>query len=145
LRTWWWYLLDENPKKRFPPIRISHFFPPKKGFSQLVKKEKILTMFQVVIYSTILAVAVGQGYGPLYPTKDMSTGLELLALPEGFSYMSYGACFSFEYHLGVTSCIIVSFELSGLSLTHILLGGHTWMLRLAIIKVGRDNGVSKEL
>lgn len=29
-------------------------------------------------------------YGPLNPTKDLVTGLELLALPEGFSYMSYG-------------------------------------------------------
>lgn len=29
-------------------------------------------------------------YGPLYPTRDLVTGLELLALPEGFSYMSYG-------------------------------------------------------
>ena len=30
------------------------------------------------------------GYGPLYPTKDEATGLELLTLPEGFRYISYG-------------------------------------------------------
>lgn len=30
------------------------------------------------------------GYGPLVPTPDLVTGLELLALPAGFSYMSYG-------------------------------------------------------
>ena len=32
----------------------------------------------------------GAGYGPLYPTKDMTTGLELLKLPRGFEYMSFG-------------------------------------------------------
>jgi hypothetical protein len=30
------------------------------------------------------------GYGPLQPTKDLNTGLELLHLPEGFSYRSFG-------------------------------------------------------
>ena len=29
-------------------------------------------------------------YGPLSPVKDVSTGLELLALPKGFEYISYG-------------------------------------------------------
>ena len=29
-------------------------------------------------------------YGPLVPTLDATTGLELLALPEGFKYISYG-------------------------------------------------------
>lgn len=29
-------------------------------------------------------------YGPLYPVKDHTTGLELLALPKGFEYLSYG-------------------------------------------------------
>ena len=29
-------------------------------------------------------------YGELKPVADMATGLELLALPEGFSYISYG-------------------------------------------------------
>jgi uncharacterized protein len=29
-------------------------------------------------------------YGPLVPTPDAHTGLELLALPEGFTYISYG-------------------------------------------------------
>lgn len=47
-------------------------------------------MLHAAIFSTILAVASAQGYGPLNLTKDMTTGLELLALPEGFSYMSYG-------------------------------------------------------
>lgn len=30
------------------------------------------------------------GYGPLRPAKCMATGLELLAIPEGFEYMSFG-------------------------------------------------------
>ncbi|HVM08230.1 MAG TPA: alkaline phosphatase PhoX [Acidimicrobiales bacterium] len=30
------------------------------------------------------------GYGPLYPTKDLTTGQELLKLPRGFQYMSFG-------------------------------------------------------
>ena len=30
------------------------------------------------------------GYGPLSPKMDLATGLPLLALPEGFEYMSYG-------------------------------------------------------
>ena len=30
------------------------------------------------------------GYGPLRPAKDETTGLELLKLPEGFRYVSYG-------------------------------------------------------
>ncbi|MDT0344115.1 PhoX family protein [Streptomyces litchfieldiae] len=29
-------------------------------------------------------------YGPLYPVKDEATGLELLRLPRGFEYISYG-------------------------------------------------------
>jgi secreted PhoX family phosphatase len=29
-------------------------------------------------------------YGPLYPTRDQTTGLELLLLPRGFEYLSYG-------------------------------------------------------
>jgi uncharacterized protein len=29
-------------------------------------------------------------YGPLYPARDHSTGLELLLLPRGFEYLSYG-------------------------------------------------------
>jgi secreted PhoX family phosphatase len=30
------------------------------------------------------------GYGPLSPTKDRTTGLPLLKLPQGFSYQSFG-------------------------------------------------------
>ncbi len=30
------------------------------------------------------------GYGPLSPAVDRATGLELISLPEGFSYLSYG-------------------------------------------------------
>ena len=30
------------------------------------------------------------GYGPLYPVRDQATGLELLMLPKGFEYISYG-------------------------------------------------------
>ena len=30
------------------------------------------------------------GYGPLHPTKDQATGLELLMLPRGFEYVSFG-------------------------------------------------------
>ena len=30
------------------------------------------------------------GYGPLFPTLDATTGLPLLALPEGFRYLSFG-------------------------------------------------------
>lgn len=32
---------------------------------------------------------VRSGYGPLRPTRDLSTGLELLQLPEGFNYKSF--------------------------------------------------------
>jgi len=30
------------------------------------------------------------GYGPLYPTRDEATGLELICLPKGFRYTSFG-------------------------------------------------------
>ncbi len=33
---------------------------------------------------------VGDGYGPLQPTNDETTGLPLISLPAGFSYISYG-------------------------------------------------------
>jgi uncharacterized protein len=36
------------------------------------------------------AKPVGVGYGPLVPTLDQTTGLPLLHLPEGFSYLSMG-------------------------------------------------------
>jgi uncharacterized protein len=32
----------------------------------------------------------GSGYGPLYPTSDRATGREILALPKGFSYTTFG-------------------------------------------------------
>ncbi|ACV07181.1 DUF839 domain-containing protein [Kytococcus sedentarius] len=32
----------------------------------------------------------GPDYGPLYPVKDQTTGLELISLPKGFEYISYG-------------------------------------------------------
>jgi secreted PhoX family phosphatase len=32
----------------------------------------------------------GVGYGPLSPVRDQTTGLELLQLPRGFEYISYG-------------------------------------------------------
>ena len=32
----------------------------------------------------------GAGYGPLRPVKDHTTGLQLLQLPRGFEYISYG-------------------------------------------------------
>ena len=32
----------------------------------------------------------GAGYGPLEPVKDQATGLELLLLPRGFEYVSFG-------------------------------------------------------
>jgi secreted PhoX family phosphatase len=32
----------------------------------------------------------GVGYGPLAPVRDQTTGLELLLLPKGFEYMSFG-------------------------------------------------------
>lgn len=32
----------------------------------------------------------GPDYGPLRPTKDQTTGLELIALPKGFEYVSFG-------------------------------------------------------
>jgi hypothetical protein len=35
-------------------------------------------------------VASGAGYGDLRPVRDQTTGLELLALPKGFEYLSYG-------------------------------------------------------
>jgi uncharacterized protein len=30
------------------------------------------------------------GYGPLFPTLDRTTGLPLIALPEGFKYLTFG-------------------------------------------------------
>jgi len=30
------------------------------------------------------------GYGPLYPTRDQTTGEELIALPRGFEYLTFG-------------------------------------------------------
>ena len=35
-------------------------------------------------------VDIAPGYGPLGPVRDQTTGLELLALPKGFEYVSYG-------------------------------------------------------
>jgi uncharacterized protein len=34
--------------------------------------------------------ASGNGYGELFPTRDQTTGLELLKLPRGFEYFSFG-------------------------------------------------------
>ncbi|WP_049565293.1 PhoX family protein [Streptomyces sp. SBT349] len=34
--------------------------------------------------------AASPDYGPLYPVRDETTGLELLRLPRGFEYLSYG-------------------------------------------------------
>ena len=34
--------------------------------------------------------AFGPDYGPLHPVKDQTTGLELISLPKGFEYISYG-------------------------------------------------------
>ena len=34
--------------------------------------------------------AQGAGYGPIAPVKDHRTGTELLALPKGFEYWSFG-------------------------------------------------------
>lgn len=35
-------------------------------------------------------LAVSPDYGPLQPTRDLTTGLELLMLPRGFEYLSFG-------------------------------------------------------
>ena len=35
-------------------------------------------------------VSAPSPYGPIAPVRDSSTGLPLLALPEGFEYRSYG-------------------------------------------------------
>jgi hypothetical protein len=37
-----------------------------------------------------MSKATTSAYGPLVPAKDQATGLELLALPKGFEYISYG-------------------------------------------------------
>jgi uncharacterized protein len=37
-----------------------------------------------------MKLTTAPGYGPLSPVKDHATGLELLALPKGFEYISYG-------------------------------------------------------
>jgi secreted PhoX family phosphatase len=34
--------------------------------------------------------AASPDYGPLYPARDHTTGLELIALPRGFEYLTYG-------------------------------------------------------
>jgi len=36
------------------------------------------------------APRIGKGYGPLAPVRDLNTGLNLLALPRGFSYVTFG-------------------------------------------------------
>ncbi|GGX33410.1 alkaline phosphatase PhoX [Streptomyces lomondensis] len=50
--------------------------------------------FQALAARTASAAPVKQafdaGYGPLGPVKDQATGLELLQLPRGFEYISYG-------------------------------------------------------
>ncbi|MER6618021.1 alkaline phosphatase PhoX [Streptomyces xantholiticus] len=50
--------------------------------------------FQALAARTAAAAPVKHefdaGYGPLYPVKDQTTGLELLRLPRGFEYISYG-------------------------------------------------------
>jgi uncharacterized protein len=50
--------------------------------------------FQVLAARTASATPskfdAGPGYGPLRPVKDEATGLELLMLPRGFEYISYG-------------------------------------------------------
>lgn len=44
----------------------------------------------IILSAAVQANALLGGYGPLYPTKDKATGLELLALPANFTYTSYG-------------------------------------------------------
>ncbi|MFF9810697.1 alkaline phosphatase PhoX [Streptomyces coeruleorubidus] len=50
--------------------------------------------FQALAARTAAATPVklefDAGYGPLSPVKDQATGLELLQLPSGFEYISYG-------------------------------------------------------
>jgi secreted PhoX family phosphatase len=50
--------------------------------------------FQALAARTAAAAPVKNafdaGYGPLIPVKDQATGLELLQLPRGFEYISYG-------------------------------------------------------
>ncbi|MDQ1007504.1 secreted PhoX family phosphatase [Streptomyces sp. V4I23] len=50
--------------------------------------------FQALTARTATAAPVklefDAGYGPLSPVKDQATGLELLQLPRGFEYISYG-------------------------------------------------------
>ncbi|MEO3768658.1 alkaline phosphatase PhoX [Streptomyces sp. B8F3] len=50
--------------------------------------------FQALAARTAAAAPVkfefDAGYGPLSPVKDQATGLELLQLPRGFEYISYG-------------------------------------------------------
>ena len=41
-------------------------------------------------YADSTQIGLSPGYGPLRPTVDQTTGLPLLRLPEGFSYVSYG-------------------------------------------------------
>ena len=41
------------------------------------------------------------GYGPLGPVQDMTTGLPLLHLPEGFSYASFGHAAAYAEMLGL--------------------------------------------
>jgi secreted PhoX family phosphatase len=51
----------------------------------------LATTFQSFLGRTAVATSpVTPGYGPLRPLKDETTGLELLRLPEGFRYLSYG-------------------------------------------------------
>ena len=43
------------------------------------------------------------GYGTLGPVRDMTTGLPLLHLPEGFSYASFGHAAAYAEMLGLST------------------------------------------
>ncbi len=69
---------------------------PRRAFLQqslgLLGSVTLGTTFESFLGRTAAAVDAPfiAGYGPLRPTKDEATGLELLQLPEGFRYLSYG-------------------------------------------------------
>lgn len=46
--------------------------------------------FQALLTRPRTALAFSPDYGPLFPTPNEATGLNLLQLPDGFRYVSFG-------------------------------------------------------
>ena len=79
-----------NVSSRITPMERSRrdFFQQSLGALGSVSLAMTLQMY--LGHSALGQSPTSPGYGPLRPAKDETTGLELLKLPEGFRYVSYG-------------------------------------------------------